>query len=120
MSSDLTQQDLERYERLLRAILRRSSGTTEQIGQEFLNRGDGGLDTQGDAGSDREFEEVDLDAIDIEEGTVEATSEALRRLVDGTYGRCTRCEGTIPKGRLDVVPYAPFCVTCQEADEAGD
>ncbi|URN04152.1 TraR/DksA family transcriptional regulator [Actinomadura madurae] len=39
---------------------------------------------------------------------------ALTRLADGTYGRCEDCGGTVPEGRLEIIPYARRCVGCQQ------
>ncbi|NJC71368.1 TraR/DksA family transcriptional regulator [Planosporangium thailandense] len=39
---------------------------------------------------------------------------ALRRIADGTYGTCEKCDGVIPRERLEVVPHARFCVPCQQ------
>jgi DnaK suppressor protein len=39
---------------------------------------------------------------------------ALRRIADGSYGHCERCESPIPAERLEVVPHARFCVPCQQ------
>ena len=38
--------------------------------------------------------------------------EAIARIDDGTYGRCTACEGPIPFERLFVFPEAPECAEC--------
>ena len=38
--------------------------------------------------------------------------EAIARLGDGTYGRCTACGGPIPFERLFVFPEAPECAEC--------
>ena len=49
--------------------------------------------------------------------------EALRRMDDGSYGVCLRCEDSIPPRRLEAVPWAAYCVACQEAvdqDTAGE
>ena len=32
----------------------------------------------------------------------------------GTYGICPECEEPISTKRLDAVPWARYCVTCQE------
>lgn len=37
---------------------------------------------------------------------------ALRRMGDGSYGRCTSCADPIPFGRLFVVPESPTCAGC--------
>jgi DnaK suppressor protein len=39
---------------------------------------------------------------------------ALERLEDETYGMCLRCEEQIPEKRLKAVPWAAYCVDCQE------
>jgi RNA polymerase-binding transcription factor DksA len=38
---------------------------------------------------------------------------ALTRLESDAYGRCTRCAQTIPQRRLQALPAAELCVTCQ-------
>ena len=42
-------------------------------------------------------------------------SDALRRIDVGQYGICMECEEPISPKRLDAVPWAKYCVTCQEA-----
>ncbi len=42
---------------------------------------------------------------------------ALRRIDQGTYGRCLRCGDAISPDRLDAVPSAPLCGTCHHAVE---
>ncbi len=37
---------------------------------------------------------------------------AARRLADGTYGRCERCDQPIPDERLDARPTAATCIAC--------
>lgn len=44
---------------------------------------------------------------------------ALERLDAGTYGTCTRCGQPIGARRLEALPYATLCVTCQEDIENG-
>jgi DnaK suppressor protein len=39
---------------------------------------------------------------------------ALDRLNAGDYGICQRCEEPIARRRLEVIPWAKYCVTCQE------
>jgi DnaK suppressor protein len=38
--------------------------------------------------------------------------EALDKINDGSYGTCSTCEQPIPEARLDVQPFAKFCVEC--------
>ena len=39
---------------------------------------------------------------------------ALQRVEDGTYGICMRCGDGISHKRLSAVPWALYCLTCQE------
>jgi DnaK suppressor protein len=41
------------------------------------------------------------------------TAQALRRMAEGSYGTCERCTAAIPLERLEVLPHARFCVSCQ-------
>jgi DnaK suppressor protein len=48
---------------------------------------------------------------------VEAARDRLR---DGSFGICLGCEEDIAPKRLQAVPWAAYCVSCQtEAEEAG-
>lgn len=40
--------------------------------------------------------------------------EALDRLDEGSYGVCGDCEQEISIKRLNAVPWAKYCITCQE------
>ncbi|BCB83802.1 TraR/DksA family transcriptional regulator [Phytohabitans suffuscus] len=42
------------------------------------------------------------------------TANALKRMAEGTYGRCERCQQDIPLERLEIRPRARFCVPCQQ------
>jgi RNA polymerase-binding transcription factor DksA len=46
------------------------------------------------------------------QGLADAT-EALRRIEEGTYGRCEICGATIPLERLEIIPQARTCVSCR-------
>ena len=40
---------------------------------------------------------------------------ALRRIQDGSFGTCQECDEDIHPKRLAAVPWAMFCIRCQEA-----
>src|SRR3954452_10517432 len=43
---------------------------------------------------------------------------ALQRIEDGTYGVCISCDEPISAKRLQAVPWAEFCLPCQERRDA--
>jgi len=46
-------------------------------------------------------------------------NEALQRIADKEYGTCQNCEKEINPKRLDAVPWARYCLECQELVEQG-
>ncbi|MBI5427122.1 MAG: TraR/DksA family transcriptional regulator [Nitrospinae bacterium] len=38
--------------------------------------------------------------------------EALGAIKKGVYGICQKCEKSIPEARLNIVPFAKYCVEC--------
>jgi len=40
--------------------------------------------------------------------------EALTRLEQGRYGSCLGCRSPIPIDRLRVLPFATYCIDCQQ------
>ena len=59
-----------------------------------------------------EFISLSLNSIDYQQlGLVE---EALDRMTVGDYGRCLGCGDPIPAKRLRAIPWARYCVPCQE------
>lgn len=45
--------------------------------------------------------------------------EALLRLDDDEYGTCQNCEQAIQPKRLAAIPWARYCLSCQELVEQG-
>ena len=37
---------------------------------------------------------------------------ALAKLGEGSYGKCDRCNASIPSERLEILPWASLCVRC--------
>jgi RNA polymerase-binding transcription factor len=56
---------------------------------------------------------------DTERATLLQIENALRRMDEGGYGRCANCGQMISIQRLEAVPWARFCIDCQELAEKG-
>jgi DnaK suppressor protein len=54
-----------------------------------------------------------------ERETLFQIEEAIGRLDEGGFGRCTNCENEIPEARLKAVLWARYCIDCQELEEKG-
>ncbi len=58
--------------------------------------------------------ELAIRNLDRESSLLRNVRAALRRIEDGSYGVCLHCEEEINPKRLNAVPWAPFCIQCQE------
>jgi len=47
--------------------------------------------------------------------TIEEIDAALDRMDTGTYGGCVQCGSAIAPERLEFRPFAPRCVSCEQA-----
>lgn len=54
-----------------------------------------------------------------ERNTLRLIEEALERIADGTYGMCVNCGQEIQIKRLEAIPWARYCIKCQELQEQG-
>ncbi len=61
--------------------------------------------------SERDFA---VSGIQRNESQLRLVLDALGRTKDGTYGVCIACDGDIRLKRLAAVPWAAFCINCQE------
>ncbi len=45
--------------------------------------------------------------------------DALWRIEDGSYGRCTACATPVGPERLEILPQSALCLPCQRGVDAG-
>lgn len=50
---------------------------------------------------------------------LQLVEEALKRVRENTYGLCVSCHEEVQQKRLEAVPWARHCITCQEKQERG-
>lgn len=62
---------------------------------------------------------VQLALSENESRQLELIDEALERLEDEEYGVCQNCETEINPKRLAAIPWARYCLDCQELREQG-
>jgi DnaK suppressor protein len=65
-------------------------------------------------------EDIELALIQMKSETLAKVNDALRRLDDGTYGRCFECGEPIAEARLRALPFAARCKDCEEARESAE
>src|SRR3954471_13730142 len=114
------QQFVQRMKKTLEgraAELRRTISSTQKQGRAL----DSGL--QGDA-LDRAISDSTKEFLfnksTQERRLLNLTEVALRRIGDGTFGECAHCGESINHKRLEAVPWAQYCIACQEQIERGE
>ena len=58
--------------------------------------------------------ELAIRNLDRESNLLRNVRAALARIDEGTFGVCLHCEEDISIKRLNAVPWAPYCIQCQE------
>ncbi len=56
---------------------------------------------------------------DAERDQLQLIEEALGRLEGKEFGVCVSCNNEIKASRLEAVPWAKYCLNCQELQEQG-
>jgi DnaK suppressor protein len=110
--------DVQIYKRRLLDLERRLSN--RGVGEALRGR-EQTIDSAGDAGdasvADEDASE-DFAVAQLDATIVQQVRDALRRIEDGTYGRCVVDGGPIEIKRLDAVPWAAYCIKHQTLQEA--
>lgn len=104
----------DNYDKLLRKKAEevRRSMSAQKVAQVVTR-----LDVPSDEGdlSQQSHEEwIFLNRNTLEIKLLREVEAAIRRIEQGTYGVCHECEEPISSKRLDALPWAKYCVTCQE------
>ncbi len=54
---------------------------------------------------------------DADRRLLRQVDSALEKIRLRTFGKCEKCEGEIAVKRLEAVPFAEYCISCQEEEE---
>jgi len=59
-------------------------------------------------------QDVTAATLELRNRTLKEINSALQRVERGTYGECEGCGEEINPNRLKAIPWARYCVSCQE------
>jgi DnaK suppressor protein len=62
----------------------------------------------------QQHRELVIHQLDLGSSVLRQVEAALARIRSGEFGICVGCDKSIPARRLQVVPWAAYCVSCQE------
>lgn len=64
------------------------------------------------ADHDSEGLQTSIEIERVEGELLNQVDAAMRRIEEGTFGKCADCQKEIDKERLDALPYTPYCRHC--------
>jgi DnaK suppressor protein len=103
--------EIEKYKVILLAKQAELSGGLRNRDEILIEKSPDALDEVQLAGE----RELAIRNLDREASLLRDVRAALFHINDGSYGVCLHCEEDIKTKRLDAVPWAAFCIRCQEA-----
>lgn len=75
-------------------------------------------DHMADQGTATFNRELDMTLEENARDALVSVNSALRRIEEGTYGLCQRCQAVIAKERVQAIPTATLCITCKAEEES--
>jgi RNA polymerase-binding transcription factor DksA len=100
------------YDRLL-GLREQLTSQMNGLAKESAEAMDGYSLHMADSGTDNFDRDFALSLLSSDQDAVYEIDEALKRIEKDTYGICELTEKTIPKARLDAIPWARFTVDAQ-------
>ncbi|MFC1676742.1 TraR/DksA family transcriptional regulator [Planctomycetota bacterium] len=119
----LTQAEIGKFKDLLLAKRNEILGNVISMEDEALHRQRSDLSNMpihmADIGTDNYETEYTLGLVDSERKLMREIDEALDRIENCTYGICEGSGKSIPKARLEAIPWARYCVEYARLLEKG-
>ncbi len=112
---------LREHQRHLVQILRQLGEKMENL-EDTVLRGpnETSADEVDEFGSEGYQQEFQLGLIKNEDEILREVHAALHRMEEGVFGICEGCSLVIPERRLAALPYARYCLDCQQRAEKGE
>jgi DnaK suppressor protein len=106
----MTKTDLERFKNTLETKRMELSGSLRNRDEIVIEKAPDALDEVQLAGE----RELAIRNLDRDSNMLRQIRRALGRIADGSYGVCLHCDEDISPKRIAAVPWAAFCIKCQE------
>jgi DnaK suppressor protein len=108
--------ELEKFKAILLAKQEELSGGLRNRDEILIEKTPDALDEVQLAGE----RELAIRNLDREASLLRNVRAAIFRINDGSFGVCMHCEEDIKMKRLEALPWAAFCIRCQEAADRNE
>jgi RNA polymerase-binding protein DksA len=106
----------KRVEHALASLRDQHPGSLDEEVEEIAATSDNHLAETATATLGRE---IDYTLGENSEQVLADIDSALRRIDEGTFGRCVACGNEISRQRLEAYPAASLCIDCKRSTEGG-
>lgn len=125
ITKKLTKKELQDFGKLILKTKEKVLDEIKHISEDTLKKSqkDAAGDISGytyhmaDVASDTYDREFSLGLASNERQSLYELDDAIKKIEEGTFGICEECKSLISKTRLKAVPFARFCLKCQEKKE---
>ena len=118
-AKELSKKNKKYFDSLMvaREIVTKQMNQHASVALDSTNSKHGAVTHMADYGGENFRRDVELQMLTEDGNVVELIEDAIKRLMEGGYGKCVDCEDSIPHGRLEVKPYALYCTKCKSIRE---
>jgi DnaK suppressor protein len=109
--------NIERFKKRLRDKERELLANIARLEGEARVSGEAEVRDATDAATSSQGASESLQEQTLESDTLRLVRDALHRIEDGTYGKCTACGRPMEAARLEAIPWAAFCLEDQEKQD---
>lgn len=113
----MNQRDKDRYKKKLLEKKKKIVNKLSEFQNESKEIEIGIVQDLGDKAESSYTKEFLLSLSNTERESLVLIDEALKRIEKSDFGLCSICQKNIRKKRLNVIPWAPHCISCQEKEE---
>lgn len=106
----MTKTELEKFRKTLESKRLELSGALRNRDEIVIEKAPDALDEVQLAGE----RELAIRNLDRDSNMLRQIRRALDRVEDGSYGVCLHCDEDISPKRIAAVPWAAYCIKCQE------
>lgn len=106
----MTKAELEKFKNILEAKQAELTGALRNRDEIAIEKASDAIDEVQLAGE----RELAIRNLDRDSNMLRQIRRALARIADGSFAVCLHCEEDISPKRVNAVPWAAYCIKCQE------
>jgi len=109
----LTESEIQKFREILTQKREDLLAVVQRKKEQEIQIEDTEIGDEADIATRSVEKEMLFELTDSEKQTLDMIEAALRKMEKGVFGRCENCQTHIPHLRMEVMPWARYCIQCQ-------